>query len=281
MTIEFSSAVASKGRGTEGGFSVKSIDMGELGTFASPILVLDEFRVRGRPFPAHPHAGFSAISCVLEDSQSALRSRDSLGNDIVTGPGGLVWLQAASGAIHEEFPAEADQELHGVQIFLNLSSRSKLVRPRLFQLLNGEAPQWQNEAGDRARILAGSFEGRAAPFSPAEPFTLLDIHLRREVSFDLEKDHNAVVYLLEGQIHARANKNMREVAAGQALALHAAKAGRVALESNGAARLLVMSGPRLDEPVVERGGFIMNDMAQIDAALARYRAGEMGRLTPA
>jgi hypothetical protein len=34
----------------------------------------------------------------LEDSEGKLRSRDSLGNDLVTGPGGIVWTQAGSGA---------------------------------------------------------------------------------------------------------------------------------------------------------------------------------------
>ena len=58
----------------------------------------DEFRVTGRPFPPHPHAGFSAVTYVLEDSEGKLRSRDSLGNDLVTGPGGIVWTQAGSGA---------------------------------------------------------------------------------------------------------------------------------------------------------------------------------------
>jgi redox-sensitive bicupin YhaK (pirin superfamily) len=84
----------------------------------------DEFRVTGRPFPPHPHAGFSAVTYVLEDSEGKLRSRDSLGNDLVTGPGGIVWTQAGSGLIHEELPADSNRELHAVQVFVNLSSRN-------------------------------------------------------------------------------------------------------------------------------------------------------------
>jgi redox-sensitive bicupin YhaK (pirin superfamily) len=281
MSIQFSPVVTSKAVGKKNSFSVQSIDMKELSPFASPVLVLDEFRVRGRPFPAHPHAGFSAISCVLEDSQGSLRSRDSLGNDIVTGPGGIVWLQAGRGAIHEEFSVEPDRELHGVQVFVNLSSRSKLVQPRVFQVEKGDIPEWRSATGGLVRVLAGAFEGRAARFSPAEPFTLLDIQLRHEISFPLAANHNAVVYVLEGETHVRAQDEGRKITAGQAIALHAARAGLVSFETHDAARLLVLSGARLDEPIVEQGSFIMNDTAQIDAALARYRAGEMGSLSPA
>jgi hypothetical protein len=36
----------------------------------------------------------------------------------------------------------------------------------------------------------------------------------------------------------------------------------------------------MSEPVVMDGPFIMNDRSEIEAAAARYRAGEMGYLAP-
>jgi redox-sensitive bicupin YhaK (pirin superfamily) len=62
---------------------------------------------------------------VFEDSKAALRSRDSLGEDVVVGPGGIVWTEAGRGVMHEELPA-SDDELHGLQIFVNLSAKNKL-----------------------------------------------------------------------------------------------------------------------------------------------------------
>src|SRR5271166_1781445 len=51
-----------------------------------------------------------------------VRSRDSLGNDVIVRPGGIVWFQAARGALHqEEVPAQQGTELHGAQIFVKLS----------------------------------------------------------------------------------------------------------------------------------------------------------------
>ena len=100
MSIEFSRVIAARAQGSGSNFSVKRIELHELGERASPVVVLDDFRVRDRPFPPHPHAGFSAVTHVFEDSQSGLRSRSSLGDDAVVGPGGIVWTQAGSGVIH-------------------------------------------------------------------------------------------------------------------------------------------------------------------------------------
>lgn len=62
MSVQFSPVVAAQARGNGGTFSVHSIDLQELGERASPVAVLDHFRVRGRPFAPHPHAGFSAVT---------------------------------------------------------------------------------------------------------------------------------------------------------------------------------------------------------------------------
>ncbi len=279
MTIQFSPVLSSRPQGHGGPFSVRSIDLSELGPRASPVLVFDDFRVSRSPFGPHPHAGFSAVSYVLQDSRGGLRSRDSLGNDVVVGPGGIVWTQAGSGVLHDEVPAEAGRELHGLQIFVNLSAKNKLAPARVLSLAGDEVPVWQSETGDRVRVVVGSFEGVASPLVPLERFTLLDVTLRRAVTFDLERDHNALVYVLDGTVRVRAGERGAQLTSGQALALHANDAGRVTFETAGAAHVIVLSGAELREPVVAQGPFIMNDRAQIDAAFASYRRGEMGELS--
>ena len=279
MAIHFSPVVASRADGNRGTFSIESIDLDDLGERVSPILLLHQFRVSGRPFPPHPHAGFSAVTYVFEDSQAGLRSRDSLGNDFTTGPGGLCWTQAGSGVIHEESPAETGRELHGLQVFVNLSSKHKLAAPQVLRLARSEVPEWRSAAGDRVRVVVGSFEGISSPLVPAEPFTLLDVKLRREISFGLQHAHNALVYVLEGAVLVRADGREQKVAGEHALALHGGD-GRVTFEAVHPAHFLILSGAEIREPVIEDGTFIMNERSQIEAAMARYRAGEMGHLAP-
>ncbi|MDW4800158.1 pirin family protein, partial [Escherichia coli] len=84
----------------------------------------------------------------------------------------LVWTQAGSGVVHHEVPAD-DRELHGLQLFVNLSAKNKLVEPRMLRLQGGDVPEWHGEDGDRVRIVVGAYDGRLSPLVPVEPFTFL------------------------------------------------------------------------------------------------------------
>jgi hypothetical protein len=124
MSIQISPVINASLWESGGVFSAKSIKLHELGERASPIFVLDDFRVRGRPFAPHPHAGISGLTYVFEDSEGRARSR-------VVGPGGIVWFQAGSGAVHHEVPAESGRELRGAQIFVKLSAKNQRLTPRI------------------------------------------------------------------------------------------------------------------------------------------------------
>ncbi len=278
MAIQISPVVASQPRGSGGTFSVQAIDLNSLGDWASPVHVLDQFRVTGRPFPPHPHAGFSAVTYVFEDSQGSLRSRDSLGNDVVTGPGGIVWTEAGSGLLHEEVPAESTRELHALQIFINLSGKNKLTAPRMLRLEGGAVPEWGNDAGDRVRVVVGSFQGISSPLIPSDPFNLFDVGLQDQLSFSVPDAHNTILYVLSGRALVQAGNGKREVSREHALAVHGS--GRITVRALLPAHFLILSGAAIHEPIREYGGFIMNDRAQLEATITRYRNGQMGHLDP-
>ena len=277
MSIQFSPVITARKRGG-GAFTIKAFELDELAGAASPVVVLDDFRVRGQPFPPHPHAGFSAVTYVFEDSDGALRSRDSLGNDVVVGPGGLVWTLAGRGVLHHEVPAQADHELHGLQLFVNLSAKNKLAAPRMVTLADGDAPEWHNDAGDRVRVVAGSYGGATSPVATVEPFDLLDVKLQREIALKLSQSQHALVYVVDGHILVRAAGQTKIVPGGSLVAL--ASEGRATLEAVRSSHVIVLTGEALNEPVVTNGPFIMNDQSQIAAASARFQAGEMGNLAP-
>lgn len=278
MSVKLSSLLAARERRT-GSFSVKAVDLRAVGDLGSPVLVLDDFRVQGSPFEPHPHAGFSAVTYVFEDSPGRLRSRDSLGHDVEIGPGGIVWTQAGRGVIHHEVPADFRHELHGLQLFVNLSARNKHLAPQMLSLGSHDVPVWQGDEGNRVRVVAGSYAGVTSPLVPPEPFDFLDVALRRRIAYDLPAGNCAIVYVAAGEVRIHAGDQERIVAAEQAIALHGG-AGRVTFTAASPARFVVLSGAAIHEPVLTHGPFIMNDRSQIEAAVARYRAGDMGHLAP-
>lgn len=260
-------------------FSVNSINLNRLDGLASPLALLDNFRVSGAPFGPHPHAGFSAITYVLEDSSVALRSRDSLGNDLEIRPGGIVWLQAGKGAQHQEVPAVPGRELHGAQIYVNLSASNKMMAPKTMYLQPEEVPVWTNGVGDRVRVLVGKYGHLVSSIAPAEPYTILDAKIVTTLSVPVATgDHTviysldaAVVVVVDGEVHSLASQSAIAIGGSQEVELKA---------TTPPAHVLVMSGAALNEPMVADGPFIMTDAAGIRAAVQRYRAGDMGGLEP-
>lgn len=255
------------------------VKLDQLGNRASPVLALDEFRVTGRPFPPHPHAGFSAVTYVFEDSPGQLRSRDSLDNDFVTGPGGIVWTQAGRGVIHEELPEDPTRELHAIQLFVNLSSKNKLAAPKVLRLAARDVPTWRSAAGDYARVAVGSFEGISSPLVPLEAFDFLDVKLLTEITFPLRHAQNALVLVLDGDVIVRNDDQEQKVKAEYAMALYGGS-GRVKFEMLRPAHFLILSGFEIREPIFAEGPFVMNNRRQVEDAVRRYESGAMGRLAP-
>jgi redox-sensitive bicupin YhaK (pirin superfamily) len=280
MSVQFSPVVDAQARRIPAFSALQYIDLEALGVHASPLAVVDDFRVQELPFSAHPHAGFAAVTYVFEDSPGAVRSRTSTGADLVVGPGGIVWTNAGSGIIHEEVPAQPGWELHGLQLFVNLTAKNKLSAPRVLYLEGDDVPEWESDAGDRARVVVGAFDGVSSPLVPDEPFTLLDVELRDQMQYAVEPAHNTVLYVLDGSLSVRAGARdyLQFLSGGQALALSGGP--MVTFEAVRPAHFVVLCGAEIDEPVVEKGPFIMNDRSQIEAAMARYRSGEMGGLSP-
>ena len=202
-----------------GEFSANSIRLHELGERASPVAVLDDFRVRGGPFGPHPHAGFSALTYVFEDLQGRAQPR-LLGNDVLVGPGGIVWFQAGRRRHAPRVSSGGGRrELHGAQMFVKLSARNKFIAPRTFSLDARDAPEWRNEVGDRVRVAVGSFQGVASPLVPAEP---LDSLVHRSLR---------TVYVLKGGIGVCTDGREAQVRAEQALALYGSS-GHVTFEAS-------------------------------------------------
>ncbi len=119
----------------------------------------------------------------------------------------------------------------------------------------------------------------SSPLIPAEPFDLLDVELRSEISFDLRDAHNAIVYVVAGGARVRVDDREPRMAGGQEMALHGS-GGRATFRAVHPARLIILSGAEIREAVLAEGPFIMNERSQIEAGVAQYGAGLMGHLAP-
>lgn len=102
-----------------------------------PILLLDSFDSTNPDdytagFPMHPHRGIETISYVY---RGKMIHKDSLGNEDTIGDGEVQWMTAGSGILHEE-KLPASDRLLGVQLWLNLPAKDKMVPPAYKSIKN-------------------------------------------------------------------------------------------------------------------------------------------------
>lgn len=283
MTTLLTPIVAAERAHLGDAFSARRVIPERFGDSADPIMGFDHYRMDGVTFAPHPHAGFSAISYLFEDSAGGLRNRDSLGHDFVIEPGGIVWTQAGSGVIHDELPAEAGRQVHGLQIFINLSAANKQGEPQVLRLAADDVPVWTSAHGSDLRVVVGEYQGVASPLEPTEAAQLFDLSLVAgdEITLPLEAGWDMLVYAEGGAAKVRAEDAEASLAAGDAVVAVARDApGEVYVASEPGARVVILAGRALREPVFQHGPFIMNHEADIHAAIARYQRGGMGVLEP-
>ncbi|TCO81476.1 hypothetical protein EV699_108107 [Plasticicumulans lactativorans] len=243
-----------------------------------PFLMLDAFGsdraddyIAG--FPDHPHRGFETITYMLA---GRMRHRDSAGHEGLLQNGGVQWMVAGHGVIHSELPEQEEGLMEGFQLWLNLPARDKLTAPWYRDIPSAEIPEFVTADGVTVRVIAGSSHGTAGAVErPVTEPLYLDLHLPAGARFAqaLPAGHNAFVYVYRGTLRI----DGAEVPAQRmAILANAAQADGVVLHADGPARALLIAGRPLGEPIVQYGPFVMNTQAEIQQAVADYRAGRLG-----
>lgn len=240
-----------------------------------PFLMLDAFR-NDNPddyiggFPDHPHRGFETVTYMIA---GRMRHHDSAGNEGLLGPGGAQWMTTGSGLIHSELPEQDEGLMEGFQLWLNLPAKNKMVAPSYRDIPPAAIPEYTRDDGVRVRVIAGASHGVAGAVQRPDTEPLyLDVHLPAGSRFvqPIPVGHNAFTYTYRGSVNiadtAVDDRNMAILANNGA--------GEVCIEAVEEARLLIIAGQPLDEPIAQYGPFVMNTAAQIEQTLQDYRAGK-------
>jgi hypothetical protein len=243
-----------------------------------PFLLLDEIHSDRQQdwiagFPTHPHRGFETVSYLIDGT---FEHADSVGNRGTIGPGDVQWMTAGRGIVHSEMPRqEPGKDLWGLQLWVNLPAKHKMIAPR-YQELSSSAIR-NIEVGDAAvRLVAGSAGNAVGPIDgvTAAP-TLLDATVPAGGLFRhaLAASHNAFAYVLAGAVQFGAPATT--VAAGELAVLESGR--EVAASSETGGRFLLLSAEPIGEPVARRGPFVMNTDAQLRQAFDDYRGGTLAQ----
>ena len=239
-----------------------------------PFLMLDAFR-NDNPndyiggFPDHPHRGFETVTYMIA---GRMRHRDSAGNEGSLGPGGVQWMTAGSGLIHSELPEQQEGLMEGFQLWLNLPSHKKMIKPSYRDIDTQQIPEYKGSDGTVIRVIAGNSHGvEGAVTKPDTTPLFLDIHLPAQGHFEQElpRTLNGFVYCYRGQITTG-----EQTVCDRQMGILSNDADRIRITAREPARVLLIAGQPLKEPIVQYGPFVMNTPEQIQQTLRDYRDGQ-------
>ncbi|MEY4564987.1 MAG: hypothetical protein RLZZ618_4264 [Pseudomonadota bacterium] len=244
-----------------------------------PFLMLDAFGSESASdyiggFPSHPHRGFETVTYMLA---GRMCHRDSVGNIGLLEPGSVQWMTAGRGIIHSEMPEQEEGRMAGFQLWVNLAAADKLQAPQYRDIPPADVPVVEQADGVTVRILAGESHGiTAAVTRPVTEPLYLDITLPAGVSIDapLPPGHNAFVVAFGGAVvieGTRVETNRLAVLKNDP----GAQGVRVQAADGEPARLLLIAGKPLNEPIVQYGPFVMNTEAEIRQAFTDFQNGAL------
>lgn len=251
----------------------------------TPFILLDynapyEFMPSDKPqgVGVHPHRGFETVTIAY---QGKVEHHDSHGGGGIIGTGDVQWMTAASGILHKEYHEKEWSKKGGVfqmvQLWVNLPAKHKMSQPKYQAILNADIKRYvMDDNGSEMEIIAGEYKGVKGIASTFTPIHMYNAKLNKDVEMELNfpSHYNTALLVLEGSIVI----NGTEKVPTHNLALMANDGEHFTVKATEKAKVLVLSGEPINEPIAPHGPFVMNTRQELVQAFDDFNKGKFGYL---
>ncbi len=274
-------------QGHEGeGFPVRRAFYGVSLADLDPFIHMDQMgEINYAPYepkgtPWHPHRGFETVTYMIDGT---FLHQDSHGGGGVIQNGATQWMTAGRGILHIETPPEdlviRGGLFHGIQLWVNLPSKSKMIAPA-YQNLEGEQVKLlsSEDGGALIRLIAGDLGEHHGPGSTHTPIVMAHVTLApgAQMTLPWNPGYNALAYVLSGsgavgiEAHSVRTGQLAVFVDGDALTLRGG--------NTEALDVLLLGGQPIGEPVAAYGPFVMNTKAELQQAFEDFQRGLLGTI---
>jgi len=177
--------------------------------------------------------------------------------------------------VHSEMPEQLEGRMRGFQLWVNLPAREKMTDPRYQEFAPDHLPQVRPAEGVLVKLIAGEVDGVRGPIEqPATDPVYLDITLAADATWEhgLPQGHNAFAYVFEGAATVGEGDDARPLESQEMAVLGGGDVFKVT-GGHGGARLILVAGKPLLEPVARYGPFVMNTKQEVMQAFVDFQEG--------
>ena len=212
----------------------------------------------------HPHIGLSTVTYLL---QGEIQHRDSLGTSQSIRPGEVNWMTAGKGIVHSERTAPEQRAhpspLFGLQCWVALPKSHEENDPSFLHFGAPELPVIEGD-GATARIISGSFLGKASPVPVASPMFYVDLRLEPGARLTMPAEYSErAVYVLDGSLDLGRDGRFER---GQLVVLKPGAAVTLGAGGAAGARLMLLGGEPMDGPRFLSWNFVSSSAERIEQA---------------
>jgi len=253
------------------GVKLKRIFAHDHTKLTDPFLLLDHFGsdnpgdyVKG--FPWHPHRGIETVTYMLGGT---VEHGDNIGNAGTIGPGDIQWMTAGGGVIHQEMPQASKGMMHGLQLWVNLPAKNKMMEPRYRGILDHEVPVVKIPEGE-VRVIAGTYQNVTGPVQELiVDIEYLDVRLKKgkALSHTAKKGYTSFCYLISG------TGQFDDAKMEQAQLILFTEAGNIAVNALEDIHYIFVTGKQLSEPIAWGGPIVMNTQQELETAFRELDEG--------
>lgn len=227
----------------------------------------------------HPHRGIATLSYIIEGEDEHF---DSLGNYAKVYSGGVQWMKAGNGIIHDEtFNVDSKtgtNRTHAFQFWINLPSKNKAEKPEYLSIQSDEVPQKKlpNDGG-WIKVIVGNYEDLHSKIPNYSEQFLYHIHIEANKSFTVPFEEKMEVAVFLPTMNTTLNG--AEFQQGDFVEFDR-NAGEIVIENNltEATDVILFGGEPYTEPIVAEGPFIMNSRSEIAEAYRDFYSGKYGEI---
>ena len=221
----------------------------------------------------HPHIGLSTLTYLFAGT---MQHRDSLGNDIVIGPGAVNLMTAGSGIVHSE-RSDPDSraslsELFGIQSWLALPRSWEETAASFDHYGESRLPQF-SENGVEGRVLLGDWFGLESPVSFPGDSMYVDLRMSENSAAEFPKgQEERAIFSAQGAI------KIDGVLYPESELLVLAPGRDVRVVAPHGARVLLFGGEPLDGPRHLWWNFVSSSKERIEQAKIDWLGGRFAQV---
>lgn len=257
-----------------GGFEVRRALPHGRRQMVGPFIFFDHFGPvqfvagQGMDVRPHPHIGLATVTYLLD---GAIMHRDSEGNVQEITPGAVNLMTAGRGIAHSERTPDGVRSsggsMLGLQSWIALPEKLEETDPG-FEHIDAAALPLLEDAGLRARVVAGSAFGATSRLSRLSDWFYVDVSLAEGAAAPLDADHEErAVYVVKGEIDVAG-----DVFAAPRLLIFR-PGDRITIRATKPTRLMMLGGAALEGPRHIWWNFVSSSKERIEQAKEDWRSG--------